>query len=253
MIAAMITLLQQKFIAEYCKTLAEGKPHATQAAIKAGVPKAGAHVTASRWLSDPKISAAIESYKLDVAARAEISTAAVLRRWWELANADPNELMQIRRDNCRHCWGLGHRYQWTEGEYLGAVESAISRSKEAPDGMGGFGFNLNREPNPECPECFGDGMESLHITDTRKLKGSARLLYAGVQKTKDGIKILTRDQDAALLHVARYIGMTTERREITGADGAPIAIANLKAEDLTDDQLAALIASAEANTSADPT
>lgn len=80
----------------------------------------------------------------------------------------------------------------------------------------------------------------MHINDTRHLKGSARRLYAGVQKTKDGLKILTRDQDTALKVVEAYLGMNIERKEISGPGGTPISIANIKAEDLTDDQLAAI-------------
>ena len=58
----MLTALQTKFVLEYCKDLdLEGtKPNQTDAARRAGCPPAGAHVTATRWLQDPKIQAAIK-------------------------------------------------------------------------------------------------------------------------------------------------------------------------------------------------
>lgn len=110
-----------------------------------------------------------------------------------------------------------------------------------PDGMGGFGFNPNAEPNEDCPECGGLGQELVHVTDTRKLKGPARRLYAGVQRTKDGLKILTRDQDAAMSNISRYLGMLVDRKEISGPGGGPVPLAHITADDLSDDQLAAIL------------
>jgi hypothetical protein len=123
------------------------------------------------------------------------------------------------------------------------LNKAIDAGKEAPDGMGGFGFDMNADPHPDCPECAGNGQEYLHVADTRKLKGSARRLYAGVQRTKDGLKVLTRDQDAALANISRYLGMLKDRTEISGPNGGPLPLAHIRAEDLSDDQLAALLAS----------
>jgi phage terminase small subunit len=81
-----------------------------------------------------------------------------------------------------------------------------------------------------------------YFAATELLTGSAKKLFVGVKRTRDGMEVKLRDQDAALHNLARYLGMFIERKEITGANGQPIAIASLKAEDLTDDQLAALIA-----------
>lgn len=81
------------------------------------------------------------------------------------------------------------------------------------------------------------------MADTRKLTGTAKLLYAGVKKTKDGIQILTRDQDAALREVGKFVGIDVKRLEHSGPDGKPIANVNINAtaQDLTDEQLLALI------------
>ena len=117
----------------------------------------------------------------------------------------------------------------------------MESEKPAPDGMGGFGFDLNADPHPDCPECGGLGEELVHIADTRKLKGSARRLYAGVKKTKDGLQVITRDQDAALANISRYLGMLVDRKEISGPGGGPVALAHLSADDLSDDQLAAIL------------
>ena len=243
-----MTPLQQKFIRCYCEleAEAEGKPCATLAAKNAGVPEGNAHVTASRWLANDKIQSALQDFRAECAARAQITVAAVLRRWWEIADADPNELMQVRRQCCRYCNGFDHRYQWTEAEFGDAIDKAINTGKEPPDGMGGFGFDQNADIHQACPECGGLGVEVLHNNDTRYLKGTSRRLYAGAQRTRDGIKILTRDQDAAMLNIARYLGMTIDRKEISGPAGGPVAVSNLTPDDLTDEQLAALIGGAGA-------
>lgn len=227
---------QTRFVQEYCKDF-----NATQAAIRAGYSEKTAGSQGHDLLKVPEIQARIEERKEELATIAEVDAAWVLRQWKQIATADPNELTQLRRVNCRHCNGFDHQYQWTEGEYARAVDIAVERDKPAPDGMGGFGFDINAEPNPDCPECGGLGQELIHIADTRKLKGSARRLYAGVKRTKDGLQILTRDQDAALANISRYLGMLVDRKEISGPNGGPVPLAHITADDLTDDQLAAIL------------
>jgi len=81
----------------------------------------------------------------------------------------------------------------------------------------------------------------VHIVDTRKIKGSAKVLYAGAERTRNGIKITMRDKDAAVSNLARYLGMMVDRKEISGPGGGPVALAHLSADDLSDDQLAAIL------------
>lgn len=226
---------QWRFVHEYCVDL-----NATQAAIRAGYSEATANEQGSRLLANVSIKEAIEERLDDIATVAGITAEKVLKLRWQIATADPNDLMQLRRVCCRYCYGFDHKYQWTQAEYFEAVNEAINKQHPAPDCIGGTGFDETLDPRPECPECNGKGVESMHINDTRHLKGSVRRLYAGVQKTKDGLKILTRDQDAALKVVEAYLGMNIERKEISGPGGTPISITNIKAEDLTDDQLAAI-------------
>lgn len=207
-----------KFVIEYCKEGASG----TSAAIAAGYSENSAAVTATRLLKNAKIQQAIADRQEEIATAASINREAVLRQWWQIATADPNEIMQLRTVPCRYCHGATHLYQWTEAEYLAAVDMAIAKGKPAPDGSGGFGYDINAEPNPECPECSGLGINHLHINDTRRLKGAARRLYAGAQRTKDGIKILTRNQDAALENIAKYLKMFDPSITIDPAVGSKL-------------------------------
>jgi hypothetical protein len=194
------------FVSEYCVDM-----NATKAAVRAGYSEKTAGQQGSAMLKKPEIAAAVSEHLKNCQVRSEITVEAILRRWWEIANVDVNELVEVRRECCRHCWGAGHAYQWTEAEYMRAVDVAVRSGKRAPDGMGGFGFDANRTPNQHCPECHGNGWERAHIHDTRTLSPAARRLYAGIQKTKDGFKIMIRDQDAALTNLARYFQMFEEK------------------------------------------
>ena len=42
-------------------------------------------------------------------------------------------------------------------------------------------------------------------------------------------------------NLARYLGMMVDRKEISGPGGGPVALAHLSADDLSDDQLAAIL------------
>jgi hypothetical protein len=201
-----------------------------------------AEVGAARLLRDPRVAAAVAELRAKSAERAEIDAAWVLRQWADIATADPNDLVQYRRACCRHCWGIGHAYQWTQAELERETARLINMGKSAPDGAGGVGFDLNRSPNPECPECGGEGRGRMLVADTRHLRGAARRLYAGVKLGKDGLEVKMRDQDGALANIAKHLGMFPSKVELTGKNGAPIQHQAVAPDlsNLSDDELANL-------------
>lgn len=206
-----LTAKQQQFVAEYLVDL-----NATAAYKRAGYTYKNdnvAGVEAAKLLKNPKIVAQIQVTMDKRAERTEITQDEVLKKWWALANADANELVEFRRGACRYCHGDGHRYQRTQGEYL--VASKGDEGIE-PDDDGGVGFSPKREPHPECPECFGDGRGYPVFKDTRTLSAAGRELYAGVKQTKDGIEVKMQARDKALEMVARHLGMFIDRKEIGG-------------------------------------
>lgn len=237
-----LTPKQRRFVNEYCVD-----ENATQAYIRAGYAQEGAGQAAHKLLKNAEIQEAIAERMEELAVAASITPEWVVAQWAKIAFADPNDLVDVRRTCCRHCHGYGHQYQWTESEYSAAVDKAVDSGKPAPDGMGGFGFDPNADPLPGCPECGGKGVASVHVADTRKLKRHP--LYAGAEQTRNGIKVNMRDKDAALFNLSRYLGMQIDRKEISGPGGGPLGVVGLTADDLTDDQLAALIAAEEANVS----
>lgn len=78
-----ITHRQLKFVVEYLVDL-----NATQAAIRAGYAKKGAHVHASRMLRNPKIMAEIDRRRKVTQERVEVKTEDVLREILRLAMVD---------------------------------------------------------------------------------------------------------------------------------------------------------------------
>ena len=222
---------QKRFVDEYLIDL-----NANQAAIRAGYSVKTARSIASELLTKPNIQEEIQRRVDDRAKRTEITQDSVLQLWWQQANVDINELVEYRRHNCRYCWGIDHQYQWTQEEYTRAVQQAEAAEKEAPNPIGGFGFEHHKEPNPKCPECGGDGFGELHIKDSRNLKGAARRIYNGVQVSKEGLRLLTLDRDKALENVARHLGMFPNKTELTGKDGKDLFPSNPR--ELTDEELA---------------
>jgi phage terminase small subunit len=243
----MLTAQQNAFVAEFPKDF-----NGTQAALRVGVAASNAATQAWRWLSNPDVVEAIEERQKDLAAAAGISVEWVLRQWKEIAEADPAELIYYEIQCCRHCHGLNHEFHWTEFEYKKAVELAQSHvcgskceqpcvKRIPPIPNGGFGFDPRREPALDCPHCHGNGDGRVGIADTRRLKGPARRLYAGVKETQHGIEVKMRDQDTARDNIAKYLGMLIDKRELSGPNGQPLAMVGFTAADLTDDQLAQII------------
>ena len=231
-----LTPKQRRFVTEYCVD-----ENATQAAIRAGYSENGAGQQAHLLLKHIEITEAITARMEDVAVAASVTPEMIVREWSKIAFGDPNAIVQVRRTCCRFCHGFGHQYQWTEAEYSKAVDVACDTGMGAPDGMGGFGFDPNAEPAEDCPECGGQGIADVHVADTRKLRGAERALYAGAERTRNGIKVTLRDQDKARDNLARYLGMLVDKKEISGPGGGPLALAHLSADDLSDDQLAAIL------------
>lgn len=146
-----------------------------------------------------------------------------------IINADPNEISQYRRVNCRYCWGSDHKYQWRDiAEQLSAERKAESDGAAPPDTSGGIGFVDNADPNPECPRCNGEGVGEPFFADTRDLEGDARYLLQGVKLGKFGIEILTADKDSARKELARLILLRSTSERQTQLDIERLELQNEK-------------------------
>lgn len=206
------------FVKEYLVDL-----NGRRAAIRAGYSPSTARAIAHELLATDEVKAAVQKAMDERAARLGIAADTVLKRWWDIANADPAELIEHRRVCCRYCYGKNHRYQRTPKEMADAIRDferakLAAESRGEPfaaefDPQGGTGFDPRKDPSPDCPECFGQGDELVFPKDTRDLSPAARLLYAGVKKSEKGLEIKMQSQQAALENVAKHLGMFTVKVE----------------------------------------
>lgn len=195
---------QQKFADEYLIDR-----NATQAAIRAGYSKSTAYSQGQRLLKHAEVAAFIDKRREDLAERTEITQDRVLQELWAIATADPNDLIQFRRKACPACWGEPEPDVEEELEpqaHGGALLRARANDTSGPDVA----------PNPECGECYGDGVGYAFVADTRRLTGAARKLYAGVKITRQGLEVKMHDKAAALVAVGKHLGMFVDKHEHTG-------------------------------------
>lgn len=200
-----LTLRQVRFANRVAEQPTES---ATKIAISVGYAQASAGESAGNNLRNPLVQQAIEDRKRQLAAAAGLTPEWILREYMLLASADPNQLVRVVTRCCDDCWALD---------------------------------DVELPPNADCKLCKGAGLSFVCVADTSKLTGAARKLYAGAKQTKDGIEIKMRDQDGALRFLAEYLGMG-KKLEVSGPGGGPIPLSAVRADDLTDDQLAAIAA-----------
>ncbi len=213
-----LTAKQERFVKEYLVDL-----NATQACIRSGYKRNTASETGYENLRKPQIRAEIDRLMKERSERLTITADMVLQQWWDIANADPNEIVHHRLTCCRYCFGKDHKYQYIDVEEWQAEQDAENikaekwerEPKDIPND-GGYGYDNTIRPHPKCPKCKGEGYGQIVITDTRDLGHQASLLYSGVKTSRAGIEIIMRDQDKALENVARHLGMFQDNVNVTG-------------------------------------
>ncbi|HDT6071439.1 TPA: terminase small subunit [Enterobacter roggenkampii] len=198
-----LTAQQRRFVAEYLK---DG--NATQAAIRAGYSKKSAEQIGYQLLQKTSVAQAIAQQQKASIARTLGSADEVLEQMWQLATFDANQLSQYRRGACRYCWGFGHHYQWRDAvEFEEKRLEAVERDRREPEDSGGYGYDHNREPNPVCTRCNGDGIGHPYFADTRKLSPDAALAYSGVKLGKSGVEITAISRERMFEAVMKRLGL----------------------------------------------
>ncbi|HBL8949862.1 TPA: terminase small subunit [Enterobacter hormaechei] len=199
-----LTAQQRLFIAEYLKDA-----NATHAAIRAGYSKKTAQEQSSRLLSNVMVAQAIAQQQKASIERTLGSADEVLAQMWQLATFDANQLSQYRRGACRYCWGFGHHYQWRDAVEFDEETAKVEGREGArlPQDTGGYGYDHNREPNPACPRCNGDGIGQPYFADTRKLSPDAALAYSGVKLGKNGVEIMAISRERMYEAVMKRLGL----------------------------------------------
>jgi phage terminase small subunit len=225
---------EQEFILRYEETLDPYK-----SAIAAGYSVKNARACSYSWMRQPHLKPAL--YETAMARRAKrleahhVSAEELKHRTWLIATADPAELCRVEARCCRHCHGVDFGYQWKEHEFEKALQEAElgyhwnDKGKKVPinslpDYAGGFGFDQTQDPHPDCPHCRGEGRKVTIVTDTRDLSEAGRALFKGTKVDRNGnIEVIMHDQHAARVFYAQLCGYQIDRKELTGANGSPLA------------------------------
>jgi len=233
-----LTPKQQRFVAEYLIDL-----NATQAAIRSGYSANRADAMGHENLRKPEIAAAVKEQQLARQSRTEIDQDRIVRELVNILEADPNELVEHRLTCCRFCHGKGFKFQRTANEMERDREqhrALIEANDELPkakrrdippfDVKGGIGYRAPADPNPQCPECFGEGVSKVLVKDTRKLSPAARSLFAGIKQTKDGMQVLTHSKEGFITLLMRHQGMFTDKVEHSGSIATKLSDTELDAK-----------------------
>ena len=170
-------------------------------------------------LAHPKVQARVRAVRAELCARSLMSKEELIADLEAMANADINELMAVTVVNCRHCFGVGHNYQWRdEAELARAVDAYMAalgtpKPLPTPNMDGGFGFRPDRAANPDCPRCDGIGVTVVRLSNTADVSPGARKLYRGIELYQDGTvrKVLLNDPLAARIELHRVKGMHIDR------------------------------------------
>lgn len=221
-----------RFVDEYLKDL-----HGTRAATAAGFSAKCAGSAAHKILKNPAIIELVEAGKARIAKEAQVDQTRIVRQLELESNASVNDLMQYRRNPCRHCYGKDHRYQFTPAEMELAQERheyallemkaqgiIVPCAKMAFDEKGGLGYDPRKPPNPDCPECFGDGKGEVFVKDTRHLDERTASIYGGVSYGKDGLKAIAKDQNTARKLLMQHTGMLDRKLTVKGDPNHPIDV-----------------------------
>lgn len=172
-----------------------------------------------------------EQVNTQVIERAAFDAMAVMRHWLDIATADPTKVVTHRRICCRYCHGKGHHYQWRDmAEWGEAVAQQMDinnkRAKmkpalpplDMPSDAGGMGFRFNAKPHIDCPRCLGEGESDVLFYDVADLGTRERKLISGIKVGKYGPEVTFHDQAAAMVNIAKALGMLTEKVKIVDPD-----------------------------------
>lgn len=170
----------EAFITEYLTNGLNGT--AAYRTFKPHVAPATASSEAWKLLRKPEIRARVDAIRLGLAKRVEMTREQAIDHLQAIIEADPAEMMQMRRTSCPGCYGGAKVGTWTD-------------------------------PDLECEVCDGEGLERPWFADTRKLHPAVRQLFGGVKVTQQGIQLLMESKDSARGHLFKILGLYKQDNE----------------------------------------
>lgn len=230
-----LTMIESLFINEYCCDWNAGAAMG-RLADQGFVETKYHHQNGYKMLQIQRVADEVAKRRKAVLMAGELRVEQVVADIKAVLEADSHQLSQHHRDCCRYCHGFNHEYHYTAAEMKRARLAHEKISLDPFDEQGGKGFDPRRPPVADCPECHGRGVMTIVTTDTRNMDPTTAALYMGVKPGKHGTEILMRSKDQARKDAAAFLGMNKQTINLTET---PL-------KDMTDEELAAFIASEEA-------
>jgi phage terminase small subunit len=199
----MLTKKQRDFVFHYTDSW-----HATKAAIAAGYSERSAYSIGSENLKKPEILAAIEAHIAQIMPKGE-----TLSRLAEHARGSMGDFLRVDEEEVTVSQALVYV---TEQEMGGIVSETIARLKgEIAD---------DEQPRRAMIITTETVMRSTARLDLLQAKEKLHLVKKYTLDDKGKVSIELYDAQTALRDFAKIHGVFIERSEITGKDGAPIAV-----------------------------
>lgn len=173
----------------------------------------GTRQSAHRLLTSAYIQGRLEEERQRLLKALDVTVDDVVRRFREIAFADIANVVGLHIRACRFCYGRRNAYpSRTADEYRACLEQtrkdsaslSIKESGGSPEG--GYEYDANLPPSPDCPECDGEGIPRIVFKDTRLFTDSERAVFAGAVETRYGVNYRFHNQMVALHELAKRIG-----------------------------------------------
>jgi len=197
-----LTDKQKRFVEEYLVDL-----NATQAAIRAGYSAKTAGSIGEENLKKPEIAAAIQEAMDARSKRTEITADRVLQELAKIGFADIRKAVK---------WGATVMVPVTPDEPGAEIVRAIDPMEDDERLM------AVRAHTP------------IALIPSDQIDDDTAAAIAEIRQTKEGLAIKMHDKRGALVDIGRHLGMFKDKLELSGG--------LTKAEELSDDELAALAA-----------
>lgn len=196
---------------KFCQYMAAGYPK-HKSAIMAGYKPTRAHHKAYLLLREPRIIKYRAELEAEALCKISVSIDEHVRKRHAIANLSIDEFCDYYTPPCRHCWGDNNEYQRTAHEMEEALltyQTNSTKNKPPFNPRGGEGYHDRQPPNPDCPNCFGDGdkfNKRMVLKDWSDMSSIARSAITSVKMHSDGtLKEFITDKAAANAEIAAYI------------------------------------------------
>ena len=177
---------------------------------------------ATDMLQKDSVQKLIRELIADKATKIGLDPDAIMQVWAKALTFDTNEIIQHRRRCCPFCYSTDGKPQRAMDEYYDEKYKYDKRRLFKPDlpefpPYEGEWWNRSLPPNPDCPNCHGEGEPYVWIADTRYLSPFAKYMYCGIKTVKGEIEVIMLNKEKAAENLAKALGLFREADKETAA------------------------------------